>query len=47
MHVGAAQARTRFLERQRVRPAAHGGRFHPAQHVTVLQVRNACLSRGM
>ena len=41
MHVGAAQARARLQERQRVRPAAHWGRFHPAQqHVsTVPQVK--------
>ncbi len=40
MLVGVAQARTRLLERQRVRPAVHRGRFHPAQHVpTVPQVK--------
>jgi hypothetical protein len=42
MHVGAAQACARLQERQCVRPAAHGGRFHPnpAQHVsTVPQVK--------
>ena len=47
MHVGAAQARTRLQERQCVRPAAHGGRFHPAQqHVsTALQVKYRALGR--
>ncbi len=40
MHVGAAQARTRLQDRQRVRPAAHWGRIDPAQHVTTVpQVR--------
>jgi hypothetical protein len=46
MHVGAAQARTRLLERQRVRPAALWGRFHLAQLVpTVLQVKFRVLGR--
>ena len=47
MHVGAAQACARLQERQRVRPAAHGGRFHPAQqHVsTVPQVKYRGLGR--
>jgi hypothetical protein len=48
MHVGAAQARTRLQERQRVRPAAPWGRFHPAhsQHVsTVPQVKYRGLGR--
>ncbi len=40
MHVGAAQARTRLQERQRVRQAAHWGRIDQAQHVsTVPQVK--------
>ncbi len=41
MHVGAAQARTRLKERQRVHRAAHWGRFDPAQHhvPTVRQVK--------
>jgi hypothetical protein len=42
MHVGAAQARTRLQERQRVHPAAQWGRFDPAQDAsTVPQVKNA------
>ena len=46
MHVGAAQARTHLLERQRVLPAAHWGRFHLAQHVpTVPQVKFRFLGR--
>ena len=41
MHVVSSQAGTRLQERHRVRRAAHGGRFHPAQqHVsTVPQVK--------
>ncbi len=41
MHVGAAQARSRLKERQRVRPAAHWGRiYNGAQDVTtVAEVR--------
>ncbi len=34
MHVGAAQARTRFQERQRVCRAAHWGRIDTAQNVS-------------
>jgi hypothetical protein len=46
MHVRSAQARTRLQECQRVGPAARGGRFHPAQHVsTVLQVKYRVLGR--
>jgi len=46
IHVGAAQARTRLQERQRVRPAALWGGFHPAQHVcTVPQVKYRVLCR--
>ena len=45
MHVGAAQARTRLKDRQRVHPAAHWGRFDPAQHVsTVPKVKCNSLS---
>jgi hypothetical protein len=48
MHVVAAQARTRFQERQRVRPAAPWGRFHLAQHVsTAPQVKYRVLGRQM
>jgi hypothetical protein len=41
MHVVSLQTRARLQERQRVRRAAHGGRFHPVeQHVsTVPQVK--------
>jgi hypothetical protein len=40
MHLGAAQARTRLKDRQRVRQAAHWGRIDPAQDVsTVPQVK--------
>jgi hypothetical protein len=46
MHVGATQARTRLLERQRAHPAAHWGRFDPAQDVsTVAQVKCRVLGR--
>ena len=44
IHLAAAQARTRLQERQRVHPAAHWGRFDPAQQQdasTVPQVKNA------
>ncbi len=49
MHVGAAQARTRLQERQlhqRVCPAAHRGRFNPAQDVSAVPpVRHRVLGR--
>ena len=45
MHVGAAQARTRLQERQRVCcRAAHRGRLYPAQDVSAVpQVRRRVL----
>ncbi len=46
MHVGVGQARTLLQERQRVRRAAHWGRFDPAQDVsTVPQVKCRVLGR--
>ena len=46
MHVGAAQARTRLQERQRVCPAAHRGLFNPVQDVSAVPpVRHRVLGR--